>query len=69
MEHHGGQFTTNKTGLVTFSHPEVNLKKQISWKFYVDDQSKASNTYDMIMGRNLLGKLGSILNFNDHIVT
>jgi hypothetical protein len=25
----GGQFTTDKTGLVTFSLPEFNLKKQI----------------------------------------
>jgi hypothetical protein len=41
----GGQFTTDKTGLVTFSLPESNLKKQISWRFHVDDQSKASNTY------------------------
>jgi hypothetical protein len=65
----GGQFTTDKTGLVTFSLPEFNLKKQISWKFHVDDRSKASNTYDMIMGRDLLGKLGIILNFNDHTVT
>ncbi len=65
----GGQFTTDKTGLVTFSLPEFNLKKLISWKFHVDDRSKASNTYDMIMGRDLLGKLGIILNFNDHTVT
>jgi hypothetical protein len=26
----GGKFTTNKTGFVTFSLPEFNLKKQIS---------------------------------------
>jgi hypothetical protein len=34
----GGQFTTDKIGLVSFSLPEFNLKKQISWKFHVDDR-------------------------------
>jgi len=65
----GGQFTTDKTGLVIFSLPEFNLKKQISWKFHLDDRNKSSNTYDMIIGRDLLGELGIILNFNDHTVT
>jgi hypothetical protein len=34
----GGKFTTNKTGFVTFSLPEFNLKKQMytSWAFHVD---------------------------------
>ena len=44
-----GQFTTDRAGLVSFSLPEFNLKKQISWVFHVDDQSKASNTHDMII--------------------
>jgi hypothetical protein len=35
----------------------------------VDDRSKSSNTYDMIIGRDLLGEIGIILNFNDHTVT
>jgi hypothetical protein len=56
---------------VTFSLPEFNLKKQISssWAFHVDDRSESSSTYDMIMGRDLLGELGIIMNFNDHMVT
>jgi hypothetical protein len=56
----GGKFTTNKTGFVTFSLPEFNLKKQIcsSWAFHVDDRSESSSTYDMIMGQDLLGELG-----------
>jgi len=65
----GGQFTTDKTGLVTFSLPEFNLKKQISWVFHVNDRLKAASTYDMIIGRDLLGELGIILNFNDKTVT
>ena len=54
---------------MTFSLSEFNLKKQISWVFHVDDRSKASSTYDMIIGRDLLGELGIILNFNHKTVT
>jgi hypothetical protein len=57
--------------LVTFSLAEFNLKKQMcsSWAFHVDDRSDSSSTYDMIMGRDLLGESGIIMNFNDHTVT
>jgi hypothetical protein len=59
--------------LVTFSLPELNLKKQIytSWAFHLDDRSESSSTYDMIIvqGKDLLGELGIIMNFNDHTVT
>jgi hypothetical protein len=36
---------------------------------YADDLSESSNTYDMIIVRDLLGELGIIMNFNDHTVT
>jgi hypothetical protein len=67
----GGNFTTTKTGFVTFSPPEFNLKKQMcsSWAFDVDDRSESSSTYNMIIGRDLLGELVIIMNFNDHSVT
>jgi hypothetical protein len=47
-----GKFTTTKTGLVTFSLPEFNLKKQMctSWEFHMDERSESSSTYDMIIG-------------------
>jgi hypothetical protein len=48
----GGKFTTNKTGFVTFSLPEFNLKKQISWEFHVDKRFESSSTYDMIIGNH-----------------
>jgi hypothetical protein len=54
---------------VTFSLPEFKLKKQISWSVHVDDRYESSSTYDMIMGRDLLGESGIIMNFNDHTVT
>jgi hypothetical protein len=69
----GGKFTTNKTGFVKFVLPEFNLKKQIysSWAYHVDHHSESSSTYDMIMGqgRDFLGELGIIMNFNDQMVT
>jgi hypothetical protein len=59
--------------VMTFSHPEFNLKKQMcsSWESHEDDRSESSSTYDMIIvqGRDLLGELGLIMNFNDHTVT
>jgi xylose isomerase len=57
--------------LVTFSLPEFNLKKQIylSLEFHMKNRSESSSTYDMIMGRDILGELGIIMNFNDHTVT
>jgi hypothetical protein len=41
------------------------------WAFHVDDRSESSSTYVMIIihGRDLLGELGIIMNFNDHTVT
>jgi hypothetical protein len=56
---------------VTFSLPEFYLKTQMyfSLEFHVDDRSESSSIYDMIMGRDLLGELGIIMNFNDPTVT
>jgi hypothetical protein len=49
---------------MTLSLPEFNLKKQkySSWEFHVDNCSESSSTYDMIIGRDLFGKLGIIMN-------
>jgi hypothetical protein len=52
----GGQFITDRIGLVSFSLPEFNLKKQVSWKFHMDDHAKASETYGMIICQDLLGE-------------
>jgi hypothetical protein len=65
----GGQVTTDKTGLLTFSLPEFSLRNLISWTFHVDDRSKSSNTYNMIIGREIPGELGIVLDFNAHTVT
>jgi hypothetical protein len=42
-----------------------DIKKQISWTFHVGDRSESSSTYDMIIGQDLLGESGIIMNFND----
>jgi hypothetical protein len=69
----GGNFTSTKTGFVTFSLPEFNVKKQLCspWTFHVDDRSESSSTYDTIIyqKRGLPGELGIIMNFYDHAVT
>jgi hypothetical protein len=48
-----------------------NHKKQMcfSWAFHVDDRSESSSTYDGIMGLDLLGESGIIMNFYEHTVT
>jgi hypothetical protein len=52
--------------------PRVQPQEKIcsSWVFHVDYCSESSSTYDMIISqeRALLGKLGIIINFNDHTV-
>jgi hypothetical protein len=45
------------------------IQKCSSWAFHVDDRSESSSTYDIILGRDLLGELGIIMNFNDYMVT
>jgi hypothetical protein len=60
----GGRFTTDKTRVVTFSLPEFNFKKQISWVFHVGGRFMESGTSGMIIELDLLGELGIILNFS-----
>ena len=63
------QFITAKPRRVNFSLPEFNPKIQVSWIFYLDARFESSNTYDMIIGWDPLGKLSIPLNFNDKTIT
>jgi hypothetical protein len=56
---------------MTLSLPAFNLKKQLcsSWEFHVDERYESSNTCNMIIPRDLLGRLCIIMKFNDQIVT
>jgi hypothetical protein len=40
-----------------------------SWELHVANRSESSNTYDIIIGLDILGELDIIMNFNDHTVT
>jgi hypothetical protein len=42
-----------------------------SWAFHVNGRSESSSTYDMIIGKgkDLLGELDIIMNFNDQKIT
>jgi hypothetical protein len=53
---------------VLFSFSKFNLKKEISYLFHLDDRSRTSNTFDMILGQDILEESDKILNFNDKIV-
>jgi hypothetical protein len=46
------QFMSNKTGSVTLSLPELNLKKQNYWLFHFNDKYKKSNGNDLLNGRD-----------------
>jgi hypothetical protein len=62
-----GTFTTTRNTHLKFLQPEFNQSKIITWACHVDDTATASGSqYDMILGRDLLEALGSIINFNDH---
>ena len=41
--------------------PAFNLKIQEPWDFYLDGCSKLSNSYGIIIGGDLFGKLGMIM--------
>jgi hypothetical protein len=60
-----GKFSMNKTCLALISFPGFNIKKQMnsSWAFHEDFRSDSSSTYDMIIGQDLLGESGIIMNF------
>jgi hypothetical protein len=72
----GGKFSTTKTEIFLWHfHSQSSTSRNkcvILGNFmyiHVDYRSESSSTYDMIMGRDLLGELGIIMNFHDHTVT
>jgi Reverse transcriptase (RNA-dependent DNA polymerase) len=58
----GGLFTTKSKCLVQFSLPEFYETRVIVWNMHVDE-SDGPNSYDMIIGRDLLEHLGFALDF------
>ena len=66
----GGRFHTTAQCKIKFILPEFSDQKLVQWNAYVDDAVKdTSLTYDMIMGRDLLGALKIKIDFIDDCVT
>ena len=61
-----GRFETKKKAEVSFQLPSLHEKRIITSVVHV---SPELNTYDMILGRDLLQDLGIVLNFKDQIIT
>ncbi len=57
-----GTMKTSHTTKVQFNLNEFNGRKIIEWEFHMAEQEFS---YDMIIGRDLLTKLGIIINFKD----
>ena len=61
-----GSFTTKQKRLVEFSFPEFSTEKTIAWTVHVDERTDSStSTYDMVIGTDLMDKLGIKMDFQD----
>ena len=59
-----GTFKTNRKVKCQFTLPEFHEGKNISWDMYVDESDARLNTYDLIIGRDLLHELRIFFLFN-----
>ena len=59
-----GTFTTRSCVQIDFFTPEFHPEKKISWKFH----PAKDLGYDMIIGRDLLSKIGMNINFKNSVV-
>ena len=59
-----GSFSTNRKVTCAFTMPEFDQGKDITWDMYVDESDYRLNSYDMIIGRDLLHELGIDLLFS-----
>ena len=60
-----GNFTTNKQAEITFKLPTLHEKRIVTSVVHVTSKL---NTYDMIIGRDLLQELGIVLNFKENTI-
>ena len=59
-----GTFETNRKVKCQFVLPEFHEGKDINWTMFVDESDRRLNSYDMIIGRDLLHELGIDLMFS-----
>ena len=64
----GGNFQTSKMCKTTFILKEFFEKKSIDWNLLVDS-TPGLHRYDMILGHDIMSKLGITLNFKDQTMT
>ena len=64
----GRNFQTSKMCKTTFILKEFFENKSIKWNLHVDS-TPGPHRYDMILGHNVLSKLGITLNFKDQTMT
>ena len=63
-----GTFETNRKVTCQFALPEFHQGKDINWTMYVDESDHRLNSYDMIIGRDLLHELGIDLMFSKGVM-
>ena len=65
----GGQFQTKRKGILDFTFPELDERKIVSWSFHVDENDTPNDAgYDMIIGMDLMTKLGLYVDTNDKVI-
>ena len=64
----GGNFQTSKKCKTTFILKEFHENKSIKWNLHVDS-TPSPHCYDMILGCNIMSKLGIMLHFKDQTMT
>ena len=62
----GGNLKTTHEAKIAFSLSEFSNSKIIEWTFSLADRDDLG--YDMIIGRNLLGQLGMIINYKNNLI-
>jgi hypothetical protein len=62
----GGNLKTTHEAKVTFSLSEFSNSKIIEWTFSLADRDDLG--YDMIIGRDLLGQLGIIIDYKNNLI-
>ena len=61
-----GVFEMNEQVSIQFQLPKLSKSKVIEWKIHVDWADKLSKNHEMIIGMDLMQKLGFTLDFNEN---
>ena len=53
-----GEFSTHRRCEINFTLPGLHKHRNITWKCYVDESDPETNSYDLIIGRDLMHEIG-----------